>query len=144
MHREQLQRDRPFEILIVSLVDLAHTARADERQELVPGNLLHVEVFCHRALVEDDCRCFQKRIRELVRREQLFHVLPQRHVAGARRGDVRRTVAHRQRPRALEHLFDPRPVVGTKCHVEPPLQAQSGVIFAHARGIPYFFGDAEV
>ena len=69
MHREQLQRDRPFEILIVSLVDLTHTARADERHQLVAGNLLPVEVYRQRALVEDDCRCFQKRIRELVRGE---------------------------------------------------------------------------
>ncbi|HEY3158591.1 MAG TPA: hypothetical protein VGJ78_06495 [Vicinamibacterales bacterium] len=144
MQREQLQRDRPLEIAVVSLVHLAHAARADERHELVPGNLLPLEVYRRRALAEDDCRCFQKRIGELVRREQFFHVLPQRRVASACRGDVGRAVAHRQRSRALEHLFDPRPVVGTECHGEPPSRAISGGIFAHARGIRYFFGDGEV
>jgi hypothetical protein len=126
VHRQQLQRDRSIELSVVRLVDLAHSAGADERDQLVSGDLLALEEERHQGVIGEGCWRLEKGTRELVGGEELLDSILKRHIAGARQGDKRSAVGNRECPRSFEHLLDTRPLAGMTRHgVRHSLVSQS-------------------
>ena len=110
--QQDFDRDVAIELRVARLVDLAHAARADPHRERVRADALALEVFRHLGIVESNGRRVEKALRTLVRCEQPLDLLTQRVIVSTGRRDVRRAGLRRQRPSALEDLFQARPVVG--------------------------------
>jgi len=111
--QQDFDRDLAIERRITGLVDFAHPARADSRRYLIRADALPLEAPCLPGVVVPHHRWrLKKALHALVRRQERLHFLTQCVVALARRRKVRGALVGRQRPRACEHLFQSRPVVG--------------------------------
>ena len=115
--QQDLDRDEAIQLRIAGAIDLSHPARADERRDLVRANALPLETLRHEAVVERHRRRLQKARRLIVVRQQQLDFAAQGLVAVAHLGEVRRAGVQRQRPRALERLFETRPGFAGKGHV---------------------------
>ena len=84
--QQELDRDVPVELRIAGAIDLAHSACADARQELVGADVLTLEALPRQGVVDQHGRRLQEARRLLVRRQKLFDSFEQRLVAVARCG----------------------------------------------------------
>jgi hypothetical protein len=118
--RQELDRDIALELRVARAVHLTHAARTEQGLHLIHPKTLafhRQRRLVTRVGAPNHCGCFEKALRALVRREQGLHLLPQRVVAAAGLGQVRRALIGWQRPRACEHLFQTGPVVSGKDHL---------------------------
>src|SRR5215471_7172632 len=92
-----------------------------------------------RSVAQDHRGRLEKALRVLVRRQERFHFVTERLVAGARDGEVGRTAGRRKRARAREHLFQVLPIIRGEYHVPWILSPARGLERCKA---PYYSSGA--
>ena len=117
MFRDELDRNRSIELLVVRKVHLAHCARADARLQPIGAERLTAQIFTTASQLEDGARAgFQEPLAGGVRLRQRVDALAEQGIGSARRGEKSRSFRLVDGERLLEQGLHALPVVQ---HVHP-------------------------
>lgn len=140
-HRKYLDRHRPSESRVTSLVHFAHSAGTDAREDLVRADAPPVESGRHRDVVGRERRWrFETIFGRFHRRDERQHFAAQGLVVRAGARDARDPLGGRSRPRVHRHGLDLFPVLRPRLdrvffHSVPLVSARCSQPFAttHSR-----------